>query len=143
MWPLIKRNVYRLGTFTVKAAEGNGYLSGREEEPRLYISDTPCIWNIKYIGDGKYVFTPAEMPDKLIDLGNAWDLEDNSISLWIYTGYVDAQSWHVIDNFDGSYSIQTPYESGRLLTIRGDKGALLCTSGADGVQKWKIEPAGK
>ncbi|MCR5204605.1 MAG: RICIN domain-containing protein [Lachnospiraceae bacterium] len=140
MWPLIKRNVFKLGRFTIKSSEGKGYLSGREEEPRLFLSDEPCVWNIKYTDNGRFVFTPVEMPDKLIDLGNAWDIEDNSISLWIYTGYVDAQSWRIIDNSDGSYSIQTPYDSGRLLTVRGEQGALLCSEGANGVQKWDIEP---
>ena len=96
---------------------------------------------IKYSGDGQFILTPEAMPDKLVDLGNAWDMEDNSISLWVYTGYVDAQSWKVLDNGDGTYSIQTPYESGRLLTVRGDSGALLCSKGTEGIQKWYIELA--
>lgn len=140
MWPLIKRNVYNLGQYTIKASDGQGYLNGREDEPRLFISEDECTWNIKYIGDGKFMFSPLKMPDKLIDLGNAWDIEDNSISLWIYTGYIDAQSWRIIDNKDGSYSLQTPYESGRLFTVRGENGAFLCSSGTAGVQKWYIDP---
>ena len=42
------------------------------------------------------------------------------------------------DNGDGTYSLQTPYESGRLLTIR-DGSAFLCMDGADGTQDWIIE----
>lgn len=140
MWPLIKRNVFQLGKFVIKNAEGNGYLSGREDEPRLFISEDKCIWNIKYLSDGRFMFSPEKMADKLIDLGNAWDLENNTISLWIYTGYLDAQSWRVKDNGDGSYSLQTPYESGRLLTIIDSQGAFLCSAGASGVQNWNIEP---
>lgn len=141
MWPLIKRSGFVLGRFVIKDAEGQGYLYGREEEPRLIVSEEPCVWLIKYSGDGQFILTPEAMPDKLVDLGNAWDTEDNTISLWVYTGYVDAQSWKLIDNADGTYSIQTPYESGRLLTVRGNSGALLCSPGTEGIQKWYIELA--
>ena len=140
MWPLVKRNVFHLGKFVIKNAQGSGYLFGRDEEPRLFISDYECIWNIKYLSEGRFMFSPEKMADKLIDLGNAWDIEDNTISLWIYTGYLDAQSWKVKENSDGSCSLQTPYESGRLLTLRDPQGAFLCSDGASGVQDWYIEP---
>ena len=140
MWPLVKRNVLNAGNFTIKDADGSGYLSGQTVDPTLTLSKDACVWNIRYIGDGRYTFTPMELQDKLIDLGNAWDMEDNTISLWVYTGYTDAQSWKLPDNGDGTYSLQTPYESGRLLTIRDDS-AFLCTDGADGIQDWIIEAA--
>ncbi|MCR5251886.1 MAG: hypothetical protein K6E50_14900 [Lachnospiraceae bacterium] len=141
MWPLIKRGRFQLGRFTIKAADDSGYLCGRTEEPTLDISTDPCIWNIRYSGDGRFVFSPELLPDKLIDLGNAWDMEDNTIGLWVYTGYADAQSWRVAENADGTLSLQTPYESGRLVTLRKGTGAFLCSEGADGVQNWVIEPA--
>ena len=141
MWPLIKRNVFNLGKFVIKNAQGSGYLFGREEEPRLYISDYECTWNIKYLSNGRFMFSPEKVPDRLIDLGNAWDIEDNTITLWIYTGYLDAQSWRIKENDDGSCSLQTPYESGRLFTIRDPQGAFLASDGASGVQDWIIEPA--
>ena len=140
MWPLIKRNVYNLGKFVIENANGDGYLCGLDDEPRLYTSNVACIWTIKYLSDGRFMFSPEKMPDKLIDLGNAWDIEDNTISLWIYTGYLDAQSWRIKENSDGSYSLQTPYESGRLLTIRDPQGAFLASDGASGVQDWNIKP---
>ena len=140
MWPLIKRNVYNLGKFVIENANGDGYLCGRDDEPRLYTSNDACIWTIKYLSDGRFMFSPEKMPDKLIDLGNAWDIEDNTISLWIYTGYLDAQSWRIKENSDGSYSLRTPYESGRFLTIRDPQGAFLASDGASGVQDWNIKP---
>lgn len=141
MWPLIKSNIYNLGDFTIEAADGSGYLSGKETDPTLSLDSDPCVWNIRYSADERFVLTPKALPDKLVDLGNAWDMEGNTISLWIYTGYAEAQSWHLVDNKDGSCSIQTPYESGRVLTAT--KGVLptLCTMGeAEGAQKWIIKP---
>ena len=140
MWRLIKRNVFNAGEFTIKAADGQGYLTGQASDPTLTLSDSPCVWTIRYNGDGRLVLSPKELPDKLIDLGNAWDTENNTISLWVYTGYVDAQSWRMPDAGDGCVYIQTPYASGRVLTAHKGQQALLCTIGADGVQKWIVEP---
>ena len=67
-------------------------------------------------------------------------VEENTIGLWVYTGYADAQSWRVSENGDGTFCLQTPYESGRVITLREGTGAFLCTRGADGVQNWLIEP---
>ena len=141
MWPLIKRSRLFLGTFTVEAADGSGYLTGQSAEPTLTLADEPCIWNIRYIGNGHYVLCPKELPTLLIDLGNAWDMEGNTISIWPYTGYVDAQSWYLTENEDGSYSVKTPYQSGRVLTAKKGTQALLCSFGADGVQKWYFKKA--
>ena len=142
MWPLIKGNVYNLGEFTIEAADGSGYLCGSEEDPTLTLGSDPCVWSIRYSADERFVLTPKELPDKLVDLGNAWDQEGNTIGLWIYTGYAEAQSWHLVDNKDGSCSIQTPYESGRVLTaIKGELCQLCTMDEADGVQKWIIKPA--
>ena len=141
MWPLIKKNVFNLGKFVIKTADESGYLFARdEEEPMLFISYYECNWNIKYLSNGRFMFSPEKMADKLIDLGNAWDMEDNTIGLYVFTGYLDAQSWRIKENDDGTCSLQTPYESGRLFTVRDPKGAFLCSDGADGVQDWIIEP---
>lgn len=140
MWPLVKRNVMNLGSFTIKEAGGDAYLAGQESEPVLTVSDEPCIWNIRYSGDGRFILSPENIPDKRIDLGNAWDVEGNTIGIWVYTGYDDAQSWRMPANDDGSCSIQTPYESGRLLTGKKGEAALLCERGADGIQNWEITP---
>ena len=139
MWPLAKRNRSNLGDFTIKAADGKGYLTGLAEDPLLTLSNDPCVWNIRYSGNGHFVLSPKEFPDKLIDLGNAWDQEGNTIGLWIYTGYVDAQSWYLVENNDGSYSIKTPYSSGRLLTVQKGQQALLNSPGTAGTQKWIFE----
>ena len=139
MWPLIKRNLFNLGDFTIMAADGSGYLTGQEGDNPLTLSDNACVWNIRYSGGGRFVLSPKELPNLRIDLGNAWDAEGNTIGLWIYTGYDDAQSWKLRKNADGTYSIQTPYESGRLVTVKKCEGALLQSDGAEGVQKWIIE----
>ena len=140
MWPLAKRNMTHLGEFTIQAADGSGYLTGLEEDPKLTLSDDACVWNISYSGNGHFVLCPKEIPDQRIDLGNAWDSEGNTIGIYVFTGYFDAQTWYLKENKDGSYSIQTPYESGRLLTATEGAQATLCSDGADGVQDWIIEP---
>lgn len=140
MWPLIKSNVYNIGSFTIKAADGSGYLCAEDGDISLTLADDPCVWNIRYNSEGRFTLVPDEFPDKLIDLGNAWDMEGNTIGIWVYTGYADAQSWRLPVNNDGSYYIQTPYESGRILTAKKGEQALLCSPGADGVQNWLIEP---
>ena len=139
MWPLIKGNVYNMGSFTIRAADASGYLCAEEGDISLTLDDDPCVWNIRYTSDGRFTLVPKEYPDKLIDLGNAWDNEGNTIGIWVYTGYADAQSWHLPGNADGSYCIQTPYESGRVLTAKKGEQALLCSPGADGIQNWIIE----
>lgn len=140
MWPLIKRSVFNLGYFTIKAADGSGYLTGQEGDVSLTLSDQACVWNIRYSGDGRFILSPKDLPNVRIDLGNAWDSEGNTVGLWQYTGYIDAQTWYLSLNEDGTYSVKTPYPSGRVVTARKGEKALLCTLGsADGVQKWIIE----
>lgn len=139
MWPLIKRSVFNLGYFTIKAADGSGYLAGQEGDIPLTLSDEACVWNIRYAGNERFVLSPKELPNLRIDLGNAWDAENNTVGIWVYTGYLDAQSWKLRKNQDGTYSIQTPYESGRLVTAKKGEQALLCSEGAEGIQKWIIE----
>lgn len=142
MWPLIKRNVLNVGAFVVKAADGSGYLTGSDGAVPLTISDEACVWNIRYSDGGRLVLCPAEFPNLRIDLGNAWDVEGNTIGIWGYTGYDDAQSWFLDENDDGTYSIRTPYESGRLLTVvKPGRQAQLYSAGAGGVQKWIITAA--
>ena len=139
MWPLIKRNVFNLGTYTVKAADGLGYLSGQQNDPSLTLSDEACAWKIRYSGKERFVLSPSELPNLRIDLGNAWDSEGNSVGLWHYTGYDDAQSWLISENDDGTCYLRTPYPSGRVITARKGQASLLCSVGEDGVQKWVIE----
>ena len=139
MWILAKRSTCCLGNFTIQGSEGQGYLDGRETDPVLTLSDSPCIWNILYSGEGRFVLSPSELPTKRIDLSNAWDSEGNPVKLWKSTGYAEAQSWKLTPAKDGTYYIQTVFESGRVITAQKGAGALLCTRGNHGVQRWIIK----
>jgi hypothetical protein len=143
MWPLIKRNVYNLGEFVIRSADGQGYLSGKDGDPGLSLQSEPCVWNLRYAGGNRFEISPKEYPTLLIDLSNAWDAEGNTIGLCYYTGYIDAQSWYLSENEGGTYAIRTPYESGRILTVPSGGLAQLCTPGAEGEQRWVIEEVGK
>ena len=84
---------------------------------------------------------PDKYPKLRIDLFNAWDKEKNKVSMHTYTGYDDAQSWKLTQNSDGTYSIRTPYKSGRAITIdkEGSNAYISTTSGEPSdSQKWNI-----
>ncbi len=154
MWPLIKRNLFGIGSYTLKDADGEGYLAIEYPEqertgkktssrvkasPALTLSDTPCVWNLRYCGDERYVLSPKETPDLRIDLDNAWDEENNLIKLHRATGCYKAQNWRIVRSGDGNHFIQTCYESGRVLTVEKKGGtATLCTMGSHGAQRWII-----
>ena len=139
MWPLVKNGAFNLGGYVIQDANGNSYLTAREKDPTITLANKPCIWNVNCVGIGSYALIPKDFPDKRIDISNAWDEEGNTLGLWYNSGYVDAQSWRLVPNEDGSFMIQTNYESGRVLTVKKGEGATLNSIGSDGVQKWKIE----
>ena len=118
MLPLLKRGTTVLGTFTIRNQAGQ-YLCGRKKDPKVTLSKKEHLWVLIYNGNGRIVFIPSAIPEWRLDLSNAWDDEGNTVSLWDYTGYEDAQSWKVTENGDGSVCIRTPYSSGRALTIPG------------------------
>ena len=137
MWPLAKRGVAldEIGTFTITNANGE-YLSADVTTRALSISKDESKWQIRYGGKNRFILLCDEDPSLRVDLGNAWDMEGNSISVWIYTGYDDAQSWLLYQNFDGTYYIRTPYSSGRALAVDSiGSGAYLTENGT----KWTIE----
>ena len=130
-----------LGTFTIQAADGSGYLTGQREDPRLTLSDMVYVWNIRYGGNGRFILSPIDIPEWRIDLSNAWDSENNTVGLWYDTGYVDAQTWLLLENPDESFYIQTPYESGRVITVPDiGQAAVIRRIGNSGIQKWMINP---
>ena len=138
MWQMLQLPLVS-GVYTIQNAEGN-YLSGREEEPRLFVARRECLWTITAIGGDRYVLSPVDLPEMRMDLSNAWDEEGNTVGLWYDSGYLDAQSWYLDGNENGSYTIRTPYESGRLVTVNGvGVSAFLGTAGEVlGTQEWFI-----
>jgi hypothetical protein len=83
-----------------------------------YESDSGIIINV-YSPDGEFVYK-------------------SSVTFMNNAGRISVEERQ--ENSDGSYSLQTPYESGRLLTIRDPQGAFLASDGASGVQDWNIKP---
>ncbi|MBR5178453.1 MAG: RICIN domain-containing protein [Lachnospiraceae bacterium] len=142
MWPLTKRGVARneVGKFTIKNPNGE-YLHANEDKT-LTISSEKSLWQIYYLSANRFILIADDYPDLRIDLNNAWDVEDNNVGVYVYTGYDDAQSWKLTKNADGSYCIRTPYSSGRALSV-DSIGGLAYISTTDGeptnVQKWYIE----
>ena len=123
MWPLTSRENLVLGKYTLQNAQGQ-YLSAREGQPKLTLSDEKCVWRLQFTKPDRVAFIPEEMPWLRIDLYNAWDFEGNTVTLQTVTGAWDAQSWTLRGNGNGSFCIVTPYESGRVLTCAKAGGAV-------------------
>ena len=139
MWRLIQSNTTTSGTYTIQTVDGN-YLAGREKDQLLTISRDEYLWTITAIGDDRFILSPVDIPDWRIDLDNALDEEGNTVKLWYDTGYLDAQSWRLIMNEDGTFYIQTPYKSGRVITVRYE-GAIATLNEIDNdayEQKWIV-----
>lgn len=138
MWPLIKRNLFNVGYFTIQEKVSNCYLTGQSNEPRLTVSEYPCVWVIRYNGNGRYILSPKDIPNMRIDLNNAWDTEGNMIGLQYPTDHPLAQNWYLKMNIDGSYSIQTVYDSGRVINVRENKDIVLGSLKQNECQRWII-----
>ena len=142
MWPLIRRSVCDFGTFTIQDGAGRWYLS--HLDGALTVSQTPCAWTLKYVGQQRIALLPLDSTHLRIDLDNAWDAEDNTVKLFtVNPNYMDAQGWRLTPNGDGSYCIRTAYASGRALTIDGP-GATAVIRAAEtpeASQRWLFRPA--
>ena len=140
MWKLIKRDFFKIGEYTFKSASGAYYLTGQSTDPTLTTTSTPNKWIVRYSVDGSYALLPKNMPTKRIDLDNAWDSEGNSVGLWVFTNYINAQSWNLTKNADNTYCIRTSCNSGRALTIDApDSKAVIKTANVPTTaQKWII-----
>ena len=142
MWPLVKRGVALeyLGLYEIKNLNGE-YLYANGEDKSLTISDKESLWNIYYGGSDRFILISNSYPDLRIDLSNAWDIENNTVGIYVYTGYDDAQSWKLKKNTDGTYCIRTPYSSGRAIAVdsKGSNAYISTTeNGTSDVQKWVI-----
>ena len=118
MWPLVKRGALTAHEYTIQNADGL-YLSGRVGNRSVTLSNDPCLWQLNIAGNGCIRFQPEEDIDLRIDLENDWDEEGTLVKLQYDTGYIEAQSWWLTTNEDGSVCIRTPHESARAITVTG------------------------
>ena len=118
MWRLVKRNALNLGKYIITNAAGE-YMAVPSGSNRITVSNSLFRWVLRYAGNGRVILSPQTNPDLRIDLDNAWDAENNTVKVWNWTGYDDAQTWHLTENADGSFCIQTVYSSGRVVTVPG------------------------
>ena len=142
MWPLTKRGAicYELGTFTIRNFKGE-YLYADGIEQRLTLSKDRCLWRIYFGKQGRFILIADAYPDLRIDLNQAWDIEENTVKIFHYTGYDDAQSWRITKNIDGSYCLRTPYSSGRAITVNSiGSEAYISSTGSypKNIQSWII-----
>ncbi len=140
MWKLAKRSTLNYGTYTITNSRGE-YLSFTPGSQKLTLSKKECRWTLRYDGGKRVIISPLSTPDYRIDLDNAWDEENNKVKVMGYTGYVEAQSWIITENSDGSFCIQSPIGIGRVVTVNhlGDSAVITAVKNrnkpADG-QRW-------
>ncbi len=140
MWKLAKRSTLNYGTYTITNSRGE-YLSFSPGSQKLTLSKKECRWTLRYDGGKRVIISPLSTPDYRIDLDNAWDEENNKVKVMGYTGYVEAQSWIITENSDGSFCIQSPIGIGRVVTVNhlGDSAVITAVKNrnkpADG-QRW-------
>lgn len=140
MWELLtKYNIEsRMANFTISTEDGCYYLTGNSTTGGLTIAEEPYIWTIKKDSDGYYVISSKDNPEYRIDLKNDWDSEGNTVGVHTYTGYENAQRWDIKRNENGTYSIQTAYESGLFISIDapGKQAVIKTLSNKNSYQQW-------
>ena len=140
MWELLtKYNIEsRKANFTISTEDGCYYLTGNSTTGGLTIDEEPYIWTIKKDSDGYYVISSKDNPEYRIDLKNDWDSEGNTVDVHTYTGYENAQRWDIKRNENGTYSIQTAYESGLFIFVDapGEQAVIKTLSNKNPYQQW-------
>lgn len=140
MWELLSRyNIEsKKANFTITTEDGCYYLTGNPATGGLTIDEEPYIWTVKKDSDGYYVISSKEHPEYRIDLKNDWDIENNDVGVSTYTGYENAQRWDVKRNENGTYNIQTAYESGLFISVdaSGEQAVIKKLSSENSYQQW-------
>jgi hypothetical protein len=112
-----------------------GYTSNNALAMYNYRSNTTQTFRLEYFSELYFKLSPQTNLSYFLDLYNNWDTEDNTVSLYTWTGYPEAQTWQY--RYDGSdYKIMPLKSPHRSLSFH-DNG-LHITSTAN-VQKWRPE----
>lgn len=74
---------------------------------------------------------------RYLDLSNAWDGEDNTVSFYVWTGYLDAQTWQ-FRYINDEYDIIPLASTVRSLSYH-DSALHIVSSASINSQKWKLE----
>lgn len=125
--------------------QGNGkYLAFDAEKQAFTFSDfktdDSICWTITYLGDNFVRISPKAAPALRFDVGNAWDVDDNPVIIYVETGVDRAQEYQLRQNADETYSIYPQLSYKRCVTNKSGNIVLAEDKKAN-VQKWLIEKA--
>lgn len=112
-----------------------GYTTSNSFEMCNYRSNSTQTFNLEYYSELYFKLSPKAISNYFLDLHNNWDTEDNTVGLYTWSGYPEAQTWQY--RYDGSdYKIMPLKSPNRSLSFHND--ALHITSSAN-VQVWRPE----
>lgn len=112
-----------------------GYTSSNTLNMVAYRSNAMQTFNIEYYSELYFVLLAKALTGKYLDLNNNNDYEDNSVGLYGWSGYPDAQTWQY--RFNGTnYKIMPKKSPTRSLSFHN--GALHITS-VSNIQNWRPE----
>ena len=112
-------------------------VSGTNLSPKLETYRTTDLekYTLSYYNDCFYKVSPVHNLVRYLDLYNNWDLEDNTVSFYIWTGYYGAQTWQ-FRYLNNGYDIMPLTSPTRSLSYHDN--ALHIVS-ASNIQKWRLE----
>lgn len=94
-------------------------------------------WQLLSTGDGYFRLRPFANVSQYLDLYNNWDIEDNAVNTYVYTGY-PAQKWRFQANGDGTFRIYSQTSTTRVLSTNFFEECIITTWANEDCQKWQL-----
>lgn len=110
------------GKYWIKNSNGQylGYSGSK-----LNLGQTASTWNFTSYKDNYYFISPVGSSSVLYwDVMNNYDIEGNSVNLYVYTGYNTAQTWKIAIQDDGSAAIIPMISLTRGLTFKNSTSVI-------------------
>lgn len=95
-------------------------------------------WLVTYLNNGYYHITT---PNKsyYFDINNAWDVENNAVKLFVYSGYDSAQTFRIVKDNNGFSSIYPKLSTTRVVNLKTQTSSTtLNTYNNSDTQKWSF-----
>lgn len=92
-------------------------------------------YTLSYYTDCFYKFSPVHTLERYLDLNNNWNLEDNTVAFYIWTGYYGAQTWQ-FRYINDEYDVMPLTSPTRSLSYHDSGLHIVSTSN---IQKWRLE----
>jgi hypothetical protein len=92
-------------------------------------------YTLSYYTDCFYKFSPVHTLERYLDLNNNWNLEDNTVAFYIWTGYYGAQTWQ-FRYINDEYDVMPLTSPTRSLSYHDNSLHIVSTSN---IQKWRLE----